>query len=218
MTPRAVQCLKARSASRVSPHVSPQGLSRAHVTPVPSACRSLGPSARHVDTARRPPWPVDPEAPRPHQAGRDATGPAALTKRGRGRPRPAERGRAHLLAAAMQGPGPWWASLSGFRAELEREVPDRVPGKEPHRCRRRRRRGLGPLSSRSLAARAGAGRAVRGGARAESGRDLCQWVGQRGNAGNPAGGLSARSPSAASFQLRGASKSPKLSKPRCPYM
>lgn len=165
MTPRAVQCLKARSASRVSPHVSPQGRSRAHVTPVPSACRSLGPSARHVDTARRPPWPVDPEDPRPHQAGRDATGPAALTKRGRGRPRPAERGRAHLLAAAMQGPGPWRASLSGFRAELEREVPDRVPGKEPHRCRRRRR-GLGPLSSRSLAARAGAGR---GGGRGEGG-------------------------------------------------
>lgn len=146
----------------VSPQVSPRTLSRAHVIPVPPACR---PSVLPPATSALPgplPRPVAPEAPQPRQAGRDAAGPAALTRRGRGRPRPAEPGRAHLLAAAVQDPGPGRAALGGVRAELEREVPDRVPGKEPHRFRRRRR--LGRLGSGSSGLRAG-----RGGARAGPG-------------------------------------------------
>lgn len=133
------------------------------MTPVPSACRSLGPSVRHVCTAGPPPPARCLGGSAATSGGARRDGPAALTRRGRGRSRPAKRSRAHLLAAAVQGPGPWRAALGGFRAELEREVPDRVPGEEPHRPRRRR--GLGRLSSGSSAARAGAGRGE-GGARA----------------------------------------------------
>lgn len=137
---------------------SPRRLNPAHVTLVGSACGSLGPSARHVDTARPPPSARSPRGSAATSGGRDAAEPAALVRRDRGRPRPAERGRSHLLAAAVQDPGSRRAALGGFRAELEREIPDRVPGKEPHRPRRRG--GLGRLSSWSSGSpsRGGAGR------------------------------------------------------------
>ena len=136
----------------------PRRLNPAHVTLVGSACGSLGPSARHVDTARPPPSARSPRGPAATSGGRDAAEPAALARRDRGRPRPAERGRSHLLAAAVQDPGSRRAALGGFRAELEREIPDRVPGKEPHRPRRLG--GLGCLSSWSSGSpsRGGAGR------------------------------------------------------------
>lgn len=77
---------------RSLPRSAPQGLSRVPRDPRPVRRRSLCPSARHVGTARPPPRPVAPEPRSPRQAGRDAAGPAARTRRGRGRPRPAERG------------------------------------------------------------------------------------------------------------------------------
>lgn len=157
-SPELVQCRKGRAAGRVSPQVSPWRLNPAQVTLVGSACGSLGPSARHVDTARPPPSARSPRGSAATSGGRDAEEPAALARRDRGRPRPAELGRSHLLAAAVQDPGSRRAALGGFRAELEREIPDRVPGKEPHRPRRRG--GLGCLSSGSSGSpsRGGAGR------------------------------------------------------------
>lgn len=157
-SPELVQCRKGRAAGLVSPQVNPWGLSRAHVTLVGSACRSLGPSARHVGTARPPPPARSPRGSAATSGGRDAAEPAALTRRDRGPLRPAERGRSHLLTAAVQDPGPRRAALGEFRAELKREIPDRVPGKEPHRPRRRR--GSGVLSSWSSGgpSRGGAGR------------------------------------------------------------
>lgn len=211
-----------RGLPPVSPQVSPRTLSRAHVTPVPSACR---PSVLPPATSALPgplPRPVAPEAPRPRQAGRDAAGPAALTRRGRGRPRPAERGRAHLLAAAVQDPGPGRAALGGVRAELEREVPDRVPGKEPHRRRRGRRR-LERLCSGSSGRRAGRGGA---GAGPESvgGADEGRGVGGVGGRGRGQGTNSTQRepstcwPGATSYQVCGPGRSPKLSAPLCPYI
>lgn len=127
-----------------------------------SVPRSFRPPRRHC------PSPRPARSPRGSAAtsgGRDAAEPAALTRRDRGPLRPAERGRSYLLTAAVQDPGPGRAALGEFRAELKREIPDRVPSKEPHRPRRRR--GIGVLSSWSSGgpSRGGAGRGRgRGGA------------------------------------------------------
>lgn len=48
----------AKGRQRVSPQDSSSGAGQAHVTPVLSDCPSLGPSARHVVTARPAPKPV----------------------------------------------------------------------------------------------------------------------------------------------------------------
>lgn len=123
-----------------------------------SVPRSFRPPRRHCPS---PPGPARcPEPPPPRQTRRDAEEPAVRSRRGRGLPRPAEPGRTHLFAAAVQDPGSGRAAFRSLRAELKRKVPDRVPGKEPHRPRRRlrRRRGLGRLRSGS------SGRPSRGGA------------------------------------------------------
>lgn len=193
------------------------------MTPVPSACR---PSVLPPATSALPgplPRPVAPEAPQPRQAGRDAAGPAALTRRGRGRPRPVERGGAHLLAAAVQDPGPGRAALGRVRAELEREVPDRVPGKEPH-CPHRRRR-LGTPLLRILRPPSGAGRggaragpgsvggAYGGGARAGSGAGPAA---QRPASWQPGQAPAGQAPPVTYQLLYGPGRSPKLSEPLCP--
>lgn len=142
----------------------------------------MGPSALPPATSTLPvplPRPVVLRGSTATSGGRDAAEPAALARRDRGRPRPAEWGRSHLLAAAVQDPGSRRAALGGFRAELEREIPDRVPGKEPHRPRRRG--GLGCLSSGSSGSpsRGGAGR----------GRGITGWGGAFGRWAWSVGGV-----------------------------
>lgn len=146
-----------------------------------SVPRSFRPPRRHCPPrsqarCREPRW--------PRQARRDAAVPAYRLGK-------AEVGRGlrssavpHLFTAAVQDPRPGRAALGGLRTQLEREVPDRVPGKEPHR---RRRGGLGSLHSGS------SGRPSRGGA--GRGRDhfglwACSCVGAslgRGLCGAEAG-------------------------------
>lgn len=210
-----------RGPAPVSPQVSPRTLSRAHVTPVPSACR---PSVLPPATSALPgplPRPVAPEAPRPRQAGRDATGPAALTRRGRGRPRPAERGRLTFLRPRCRTQGPGGPPSGG--SGLSSNGKSRTGSRAKNHIVTAAALGWSASAPGSRAAeRGGAGR----------GRGLSLWAEQTrggvwaGSVGGAAGkGTNSTQPEpstcwpgATSYQVCGPGRSPKLSAPLCPYI